>query len=163
MAETSVVSGQVRRDRDPLLGTWLRAQGFPPDDINAVIANRTTPLMQACRLGDRAIVDALIGAGASLEAINRDGNNALWLACFNEDPVIIDRLLSSGIAVDHQNDSGATCLMYAASSSKTAVVARLLEAGAATGLRNQDDFTALDMAGNLDCLKLLRSASRGES
>lgn len=142
------------------LKDWLVAQGFPPDGVEAVIENRTTPLMQACRLGDGAMVDALLQAGAKLGATNGDGNNALWLACFNGDVAIIDRLLDSGIAIDHQNDSGATCLMYAASSSKTAVVERLLQAGADTGVQSQDDFTALDMAANLECLHLLRAAAR---
>jgi ankyrin repeat protein len=142
------------------LKSWLLAQGFPPGDIEAVIENRTTPLMQACRLGDAAMVEELLQAGARLDATNGDGNNALWLACFSEDVAIIDRLLDVGIAIDHQNDSGANCLMYAASSGKTAVVARLLEAGADTGLQNQDDFTALDMAANLACLQLLRTAIR---
>ncbi len=144
----------------PALKDWLLAQGFPCDDIEAVIENGMTPLMQACHLGDRAVVDALIEAGARLNATNGDGNNALWLACFNGDVVIIDRLLHGGIAADHQNDSGATCLMYAASSGKMAVVARLLEAGADARLQNQDDFTALDMAANLECLQLLRAAGR---
>jgi len=148
------------RELSHALESWLMAQGFPPDGIEAIIENRTTPLMQACRLGDGAIVDALLQAGAKLDVTNGDGNNALWLACFNGDLAIIDRLLNSGIVIDHQNDSGATCLMYAASSSKTAIVARLLEAGADAGLRNQDDFTALDMAANLECLQLLRTASR---
>ena len=142
------------------MNSWLMAQGFPPDGIEAVIENRMTPLMQACRLGDGAMVDALLQAGAELDATNGDGNNALWLACFSGEVAIIDRLLNSGIAINHQNDSGATCLMYASSSGKTAVVARLLEAGADIGLQNQDDFTALDMAANPECLQLLRAAIR---
>ncbi len=148
------------REPASALTDWLAAQGFPPGDIEAVIDNRTTPLMQACRLGDGAMVDALISAGARLDASNADGNNALWLACFRGDLNIIDKLVSCGVALDHQNDGGATCLMYAASAGKTEVVARLLEAGADVGLKNQDDFTALDMAANLECLRLLRAASR---
>lgn len=144
----------------PEVIAWLLAQGFPPDDIDSVIENSTTPLMQACRLGDRAMVDALIKAGADVHATNGDGNHALWLACYKGDSAIIDRLLTNGIAIDHQNDSGATCLMYAASSGKAEVVARLLKAGADCGLKNQDDFTALDMAANLECLRLLYGSRR---
>jgi len=142
------------------LRRWLTEQGFPPDDINAARANRMTPLMHACRLGDEAIAEALLEAGASLEPLNSDGNNALWLACYGENLRIIDRLIERGIAIDHRNDNGATCLMYAASAGKTAVVARLLAAGADTGIKTLDDFTALDMAANLDCLNLLRAAAR---
>jgi thiosulfate/3-mercaptopyruvate sulfurtransferase len=116
--------------------------------------------MHACRLGDEAMVEALLEAGASLAPLNSDGNNALWLACYSGNLSVIDRLIEKGIAIDHRNDNGATCLMYAASTGKTAVVARLLAAGADPGLKTLDDFTALDMAANLDCLNLLRAATR---
>ncbi|WP_240342618.1 ankyrin repeat domain-containing protein [Methylococcus sp. EFPC2] len=156
-------ANSAAREPDPALEAWLVAQGFPPDDLEGLIANRTTPLVQACRLGERAIVEALLAAGARLDAVNGDGNNALWLACFKEDLAIIDKLVENGVALDHQNDGGSTALMYAASAGKTAVVARLLEAGADVGLQNHDDFTALDMAANLECLQLLRAASRRHS
>jgi ankyrin repeat protein len=142
----------------PALHTWLDAQGFPADNLNATIQNRTTPLMQAARMGDHAIAAELIRHGADLNATNNDGNNALWLACFNGDPKLIGLLIASGIALNNQNDNGATCLMYAASASKTEVVAQLLKAGADTQAKSLDDFTALDVAGNLACLTLLRRA-----
>jgi ankyrin repeat protein len=49
--------------------------------------------------------------------------------------------------------------MYAASSGKPAIVRRLLELGANPALQSQDDFTALDMAASLECLRLLRAAT----
>ena len=143
------------------LNAWLMEQGFPPHGLNATIANRTTPLMQAARLGALAVAAELIAAGADLDARNSDGNNALWLACFHGSLEMMDLLIGKGIALDNQNDNGATCLMYAASASKTAVVAKLLEAGADAGLQNLDDFTALDMAANLECLVMLRNATKG--
>jgi thiosulfate/3-mercaptopyruvate sulfurtransferase len=156
----AAVAEPSSRNLCPALRGWLSEHGFSPDDIEAIRDNRMTPLMHACRLGDEAIVDALLEAGASLEALNSDGNNALWLACYSETLAIIDRLIERGIAIDHQNENGATSLMYAASTGKTAVVARLLAAGADTGIKTLDDFTALDMAANLDCLNLLRAATR---
>jgi len=57
---------------------------------------------------------------------------------------------------EHANATGATCLMYAASSGKTAIVRALRALGADTTLRTQDDFSALDMASNLECLQALR-------
>jgi thiosulfate/3-mercaptopyruvate sulfurtransferase len=150
-----------RKDRRKLpasIAAWLAAQGFPSDDPEAADSHAMTPLMQACRLGDGGVVDGLLAAGVTLDAVNADGNNALWLACYSGDLGIIDRLLASGIDIDRQNDSGATCLMYAASSGKSAVVSRLLSAGADNGLRNQDDFTALELAADLDCLRILRAA-----
>jgi rhodanese-related sulfurtransferase len=143
------------------LRAWLAEQGFPPDGVNTTTANRTTPLMQAARLGALAVAAELIAADADLDARNSDGNNALWLACFHGSLEMMDLLIGKGIALDNQNDNGATCLMYAASASKTAVVAKLLEAGADAGLQSLDDFTALDMAANLECLTMLRNATKG--
>ena len=85
----------------PTLTAWLTAQGFLPDNLNATIHNRTTPLMQAARWGDHAIAAELIQCGVDLNAINNDGNNALWLACFNGDPQVIDLLITSGINLNN--------------------------------------------------------------
>lgn len=140
------------------LRTWLEGQGFAAGDTEATIKNHTTPLMQAARQGNHAIATELIEYGAALNATNSDGNNALWLACFSDDLKLIDLLIERGTHLDHQNDNGATCLMYAASAGKTEIVARLLAAGANTQVKSLDDFTALDMAANLECLALLRKA-----
>jgi rhodanese-related sulfurtransferase len=142
------------------LRAWLVEHGFPTDDPAAAIENRTTPLMHAARLGARAIAAELIERGAALDAANNDGNNALWLACFSGDPELVDLLIASGIDMNRQNDNGATCLMYAASAGKTEVVARLLAAGANVRMKSLDDFSALDMAANLECLMLLRRAEK---
>ena len=62
--------------------------------------------------------------------------------------------------MDHQNDNGATCLMYAASTGKHAVVEKLLHAGANPQLKTLDDFSALDMAATIECLRLLRGVEK---
>ena len=142
----------------PALASWMNQQGYAGGEINATIVNRSTPLMQAARLGKLAIAQELIACGAAVDRTNLDGNNALWLACFSGNVQLIDLLIASGIAIDHQNDNGATCLMYAASAGKTEVVAHLLDAGADASLKSLDDFTALDMAANIECLQLLRKA-----
>ncbi|BBA37370.1 putative thiosulfate sulfurtransferase rhodanese-like domain/ankyrin repeat domain-containing protein [Methylocaldum marinum] len=155
----AVPSRPSSAELSPVLRSWLSEHGFPPDNIEATRDNRMTPLMHACRLGDQAMVEALLEAGASLDPLNSDGNNALWLACYGENLEVIDRLIERGIDINHQNENGATCLMYAVSTGKTAVVARLLALGADIGIKTLDDFTALDMAANLDCLNLLRAAA----
>lgn len=144
------------------LSEWLAGHGFALDNINATIANQTTPLMHAARLGDLAIVKELIASGADLNARNADGNQALWLACFADALPVIDELVKAGAQLDNQNDNGATCLMYASSAGKHEVVQRLLKAGASIRLRSLDDFSALDMAANVECLHLLRQADLAE-
>ena len=146
---------------DDGLHQWLAAQGFPPGDANATIANATTPLMQAAYLGEDTVIRALLAAGVQVDTRNADGNNALWLACVGNHLDIIDLLVAAGIDIDNRNESGATALMYAASSGRDGVVARLLALGADTAAET-DGFTALDMAATIECLALLRHAGRGQ-
>lgn len=145
-----------REPLPPALAAWLAAEGYPADDLDARLANATTPLMRAARLGLAGHVAELVIAGAPLESRNSDGNTALWLACFSDDAETLDILLNAGANPDNVNDNGATCLMYAASAGKAAVVRALLAAGADSGLRTLDDYTALDMAATVECLELLR-------
>jgi rhodanese-related sulfurtransferase len=144
----------------PGLRRWLTEQGFGAGDLNGVIWNETTPLMHASYLGDAAIVRQLIAAGAPLDARNGDGGNALWLACVGNHPDVIDVLVDAGGDIDNRNDNGATCLMYAASSGKLDVVARLLARGADTRYETPDGFSALDLCSTIECLTLLRQATK---
>ena len=141
------------------VNAWLSEQGFPVNALNALSDNKTTPLMRAAQLGASNVASELLNAGANIHAVNGDGNNALWLACFSESVEIINLLVQHGIDLNNQNDNGATCLMYAASAGKTKAVAALINAGCDVRLKTVDDFTALDMAANLECLKLLRAAA----
>jgi thiosulfate/3-mercaptopyruvate sulfurtransferase len=136
------------------LAVWLSRHGF--DSLESRIKNHTTPLMHASRLGEYAIVEALLALRAERDCTNSDGNNALWLACFHGDLAVIQLLMNAGVPLNHQNDNGATALMYAASAGKAQVVALLLAASADATLVSLDGFTALDMAATLPCLELLR-------
>ncbi|EHR69908.1 ankyrin repeat-containing protein [Burkholderiales bacterium JOSHI_001] len=140
------------------LSAWLAANGFA--DVHTPAQHGNTPLMHAAWKGERDIAQALLDAGVDRAATNGDGNNALWLACVSRDLDLVRRLVASGVPIDHANFTGATALMYAASSGRTEVLKLLLALGANPRLTSQDDFSALDMAANLECLTLLRSASR---
>jgi ankyrin repeat protein len=50
--------------------------------------------------------------------------------------------------------------MYAASAGKAEIVDCLLAMGASTSLETLDGFTPLDLASTIECLNLLRRASR---
>ena len=143
------------------LPAWLQAQGFA--DAHQRGPHGNTPLMHAAWRGESAIVAALLASGVDRHAANHDGNTALWLACVANDPALVEQLVAAGLDIDHANLTGATCLMYAASSSKPAIVAVLLRLGADPLRTTQDDFSALDMAASLDCLRLLRAATRGKA
>ena len=92
---------------------------------------------------------------ADVTAANPQGGTA---GAGTPPPELRQALAEAGIDIDRQNDNGATCLMYVASNSKPDLLSLLLERGANPRLANHDDFTALDLAGSLPCLKLLRTA-----
>lgn len=141
----------------PSLTAFLDQHGFPHDQLSAPQADgRFTPLMRAAKEGRLDIVEELLGLGVDISVRNADGCNALWLACYNGSHAIIGRLIAAGIAIDNQNGNGATCLMYVSSNSKPDLVRLLLGQGADPGLKNFDDFSALDLAASLACMKLLR-------
>lgn len=145
---------------DAALSGWLASLGFPADGVNATVENGMTPLMKACREGLSEMVEALIAAGADLDARNADGNTALWLACVGGHLALIDRLVDAGTDIDNRNDNGATALMYASSAGKADVVERLLARGADPAPETPEGFSALDLAATLDCLTLLRHAHK---
>lgn len=144
----------------PQLTAFLAEHGFAPDQLSAPQADgRFTPLMRAAKEGRLDIVEQLLAAGVDIQVTNTDGCNALWLACYNGSHAIIETLIAAGIDLDRQNGNGASCLMYVASNSKPDLVKLLLEKGANPRLKNFDDFSALDLAASVACLKLLRQAA----
>lgn len=151
-------TGQAKAELSQALQDWLSEHGF--GGVNSLGQHGNTPLLEAAWRGDEAIVLALLEAGADREAINSDGNNALWLGCVSNKPELVIRLAQAGVPIDHLNATGATSLMYAASSSKPEIVRVLLALGADPLIQTQDDFTALDMAASVECLRLLRSATK---
>jgi ankyrin repeat protein len=142
------------------LNAWLVGQGFPSADPEAVAAHGTTPLMRAAHVGFATVVHALIARNVALNTRNADGNNALWFACVSRDPRVVWQLIEAGIDIDNRNDNQATCLMFASSSGLTAVLERLLQGGAQLHHETLDGFSALDMAASIECLNLLRRATR---
>ncbi len=142
------VIGSLVMAAAPEILAWLQAH-----------ADQAEPtLILAARQGRIDILEHLLGQGAELSAVDRYGNNALWAACFSESSPCIKCLLDAGIDIDYQNPSGATVLIYAASSGKQRVVEQLLQAGANPNITTQDDFTALDLAANRECLRLMKQA-----
>ena len=123
------------------------------------LANGMTPLMQAALLAETAFVRILLEAGATVDLVNNDMNNALWFACVSESVEIIELLIEHGININNSNVNGATSLLYAASAGKYSVVKTLVEAGADLTLETLDGFTALDSASTLEVLRFLKRQS----
>ncbi len=150
---------------DTALKAWLENEGFPSADslqgtLHGRIANATTPLMHAARMGRIGYIGDLLSRGADPREMNADGNGALWFACFANSAPCVNALIKAGAPLDSQNVNGATALIYAASAGKTEIVKLLLDAGADTTLETLDGFTALELAANRACMKMLRDKQK---
>ncbi|MAY00456.1 MAG: hypothetical protein CMI08_14900 [Oceanospirillaceae bacterium] len=142
---------------------WLLEHSFDPQQPALPGRYQDTALIAASRQGERSVVVDLLSLGAANVAINHrnmDGTNALWAAVVADDFVIATALLRAGIDIDNLNDNGASTLMYASSAGKTEWVQWLLSHGADTVAETLDGFTALDLAANIDCLRLLKAARK---
>lgn len=137
---------------------WLEKHGFDPSDINKPGKYEDIPLILACRQGLEEIAGELIYLGSTINHRNMDGTTALWACVVSNSFSLAKTLLDVGADIDNQNENGATVLMYASSAGKSAWVKFLLENHADVKLKSLDDFTALELAGNVACLRLLRAA-----
>ncbi|WP_457920643.1 ankyrin repeat domain-containing protein [Paraburkholderia sprentiae] len=81
------------------LSTWLEYHGFP--DPHSRCVNGETPLMRAAQHGEDAVVEALLELGARADALDDDGNHALWFACLHGGPATILRLIDAGAPIDY--------------------------------------------------------------
>lgn len=137
------------------LTSWLQQHGFDPLDLDCRTANNDTALMHLCRAGELALAKEMIELGASVNLVNCDGNNALWMAVQSGVLRLVEALLDTQVNVNQQNDNGATPLMLAMSLDFPALVSRLLDAGADMALATVDGFRAEDMAASRTVLQAL--------
>lgn len=144
----------------PATLSWLLEYGFDPLDPAHPGRYIDTPLILASRQGEADVVSDLLRwpHRVAVNHRNMDGTNALWAAVVSDSYGIALELLAAGIDIDNLNDNGASVLMYAASAGKTSWVKFLLDHGADIRPQTLDGFTALDLAANIQCLRLLKSA-----
>ena len=137
---------------------WISQNGFDSDDINLPGRYDDTPLILACRRGESIVAEELMQAGANIHHSNMDGTTALWACVVSDSFALADKLLDAGIDLNHVNGNGATTLMYACSAGKAEWVKYFLGKGANISIQSFDGFNALDLASNIECLRLMKSA-----
>jgi ankyrin repeat protein len=137
-------------------GLWfygrLLARGVDP---NSVDPNGEPMLVVASRAGFEPTVDALLRAGAKVDAQNGFGDTAIMVASLGGHLVLVKKLHARGAEI---NPAGWTPLSYAATNGNTEVARYLLDIGANPNALSPNGTTALMMAvrgGHADTVELL--------
>jgi ankyrin repeat protein len=120
------VKGLLRRGADPNARNFLAA----------------TPLMLTALTGDAQSAQALLAAGAEVEATSQFGT-ALTFAEMSGNAAMARLLLAHGAKVTAQRVDGITVLMLAARSGHTQVIEQLLAKKASFNASDKDGMTAL--------------------
>ena len=96
----------------------------------------------------RAVVGALIAAGASAKGTESSGINLLHWAAIANRPEVVPALIDAGVSINATDDFLYTPLMYAATIDfgDARVLKALLKAGADPNIRNDEGRTALEQA-----------------
>lgn len=104
-----------------------------------------TALMKAAKYGHTVVIEALIAAGAEIDAARPyDGETALMLAAKNGETAAVKILIDSGANVNTRNKNNCkTALMDAAYAGYIDTVQVLLTAGADVNAADENDRTAL--------------------
>ena len=106
-------------------------------DVNAAMADGTTPLHWAAHNGDADLVKRLLEAGAKAAAVNDYGSTPLSEAAERADAAIIKLLLQAGANVESPNREGETALMTVARTNGIEAAKVLLSKGANVDAREQ--------------------------
>jgi ankyrin repeat protein len=124
--------------------TWVLDDGGNIADKGGLRGARKLP----AQAGD--IVDALIAAGANVNASNTGGTTyrltPLMLAVQWGNPAIVKALVRAKANVNAHDSDGETVLMYAAAEGVADIMTPLLAAGAKVNAQNSGGFTALHAA-----------------
>jgi len=118
----------------------------------------STPLLWASYHDDIEKVDALLRAGANVNAANDLGATPLWAACQNGSEAMVRKLLAAGANPNLALLAGETPLMVAARSGYAGIVEQLLNKDASVSARGARGQTALMWAAaqkHPDVVKLL--------
>jgi ankyrin repeat protein len=142
-------------------GDWAAMQSALKQRASAVdpLADGTTALHWAAFRGNREAVEALLRAGAPVDATDDNGVAPLALACANGDEAIASILLGAGARPNLARPSGETPLMTAARTGNLPTVKTLLAHGADVNARERSKSQSALMwalaENHLEVVKLL--------
>ncbi len=128
-------------------------------DWNSTQNNRPTPLIKACRDGNKAMVKFLLEEkGAKIDLADPNGWTPLTTAVSKDNVEMVKLLLKKGAKIDLADPKGFTPFTSAVFTGNIPMVKLLLEKGAKIDLVDSDGWTPLTNAtskGNIAMVKLL--------
>ncbi|CAG9323139.1 unnamed protein product [Blepharisma stoltei] len=115
-----------------------------------------TPLLYACRLGSKTVLNYLISNFETLDYNSEDeyGHNALLNAVHSSDPTIL-RLMSAYISPDKIDKNGNNCLHIAASIGSVEMTRVCIEELGIDQTKNAYGMTPLHLASNAEIVEML--------
>lgn len=117
-----------------------------------------TPWLLSIQVGELAKVKLLLGAGADYNASGNCGQTPLMYAIENNRVEVLEWLIASGCDIEPTDEFGNTALMIAAESGATDCVRILLEGGANSARVGNYNNRAINMATNLEIVRMLVAA-----
>jgi ankyrin repeat protein len=114
---------------------FATVSAFAAGEASRVDPDGTTPLHWAAHEGDVAKVEALIRAGADVNARNRFSSTPLYEAVLEGHTEVIRKLLKAKADPDAANEGGMTVLMLVARTSNVEAAEALIKAGANVNAR----------------------------
>ncbi|XP_029678804.1 E3 ubiquitin-protein ligase MIB2-like [Formica exsecta] len=124
-------------------------------DARAPGGGRKTCLQVAAHQGQRELCNLLLDAGASLRAVDEDGDTPLHYAAFGNQPEIMELLLSRGAAINAVNNGRCSALHVAVNKQHAQCVRVLLRHHCDVNLQDSYADTALHDAIGKDALDVI--------
>merc|ERR1711865_96170 len=112
-----------------------------PDSVNAVTLANLTALHMATKHAE--LVDALLAAGAKVDAVDINHETPLMVAARTNYPDIVETLIKKGADCGMRRNDGYTALMISANNNFPKGVALLLEHGALARIQDDNGTTPL--------------------
>jgi ankyrin repeat protein len=122
------------------------------------LAAAISPVADAARAGDIAVVRSLVERKADVNAPQADGATAIQWAAYRDDLDMANLLINAGANVKTRSREGATALYLASINGSAAMIERLIEAGAdpnELGPRGETPIMLTARNGNVAAMKVL--------
>jgi len=143
---------------DRLHGSKIHVTSAPNALIVALYLETDDTHNKTAQAENKAVIQALLDAGANTNIHYRDGDTPLMIAVWQDKPDVVRMLLDRGVDVQARNTFGATALMRVAGTGDARLLSLLLAKGADINAKDNYGCNALRFAilyGQVSSVKML--------